>query len=268
MASIVNLEQFLIDVADAIRYREVSSAAIPAGEYDTRIKHLPSLTVLQYVKPAVSKGDNDTYGFTKGSDGYYAATNLGVNSSYSYATVYFTLATTQNVTFNCISYGENNYDFLVLSTLDAELTHNYSNTSTNVYKSFKGLASTSVQNVVYNNVPAGTHFITIKARKDPSSHTSGEMYKFKSSVIGSANITFDYRVFAFQHIDELNSFTEMRPNDLAVLYSQLDDCMLYQYKNGSWVELVDVVMTQAEFDRLDDLATLILTEKEVDPEDE
>lgn len=264
MADISNLSLFLEDIANAIRTKEQSELLIPASDYDTRILNLPGKTRLDFSTPSVTKPPTVVYGFEKGSDGYYAATNLGVGTSFSYAIVYFTLDTAQDVIFNYISYGENNYDFLVFSNLDTKLAENWSDYTTNVYKSCRGEASTSNTTLTYSNVPAGTHYITIKARKDGGGDTSGEMYKFKSSVISDENVSIPYTVLIFQTLDEMNSYEDPQLNDIAVVFDN-ENNYLYLYDAG-WIDITNRPVTQSEYDELCDIATLIATEKEVDVE--
>lgn len=264
MANITNLTAFLTDVADAIRQKEKSTGTILASEFDARILELPGKTQLDYVVPPVSKPPTVQYGFVKGTDGYYAATNLGINSSFSYAIIYFELLETSNITFDYISYGESTCDYLLFSNIDTKLTENYSDTSTNVYKSCSGEPSTSSKTLTYNNVPAGIHYITIKARKDSSVSTSGEMYKFKSSIIGTSNISIPYVVLAFQSLDELNNYDTPQLNNIGIVFDNENNYM-FLYDNG-WVDITNRPVTKSEYDELCDIATLIATEKEVDDE--
>ena len=264
MANISNLSLFLEDIANAIRTKEQSELPIPASDYDVRILNLPGKTRLDYSTPSVTKPTTVQYGFEKGSDGYYAATNLGVDASFSYAIVYFTLETAQDVVFDYINYGESNYDFLIFSNLDTKLIENWSNDSTNVYKSCRGESSTSSKTLTYNNVPAGTHYITIKARKDNGGTVEGEMYKFKSSVISDENISIPYTVLIFQTLDEMNNYEDPQLNDIAVVFDN-ENNYLYLY-DGGWVDITNRPVTQSEYDELCDIATLIATEKEVDGE--
>lgn len=153
----------------------------------------------------------DTYNFTKGSDGYYVSTNKAVVNSYAYATVYFGFTETTTVNLSCISYGESNYDYGIVSVVDAELEHSSTADSTNVLKSFKGLSSSSATDLSIS-VPSGNHFITIKYIKDGSQDSGDDTFKFRATttvtkttgnssatlkltsggaVISSANITFD-----------------------------------------------------------------------------
>lgn len=264
MANITNLTAFLTDVANAIRQKEKSTGTILASEFDTRILELPGKTQLDYVVPSVSKPPTVQYGFEKGTDGYYAATNLGVHSSFSYATVYFKLTEVSDVEFEYVNYGENNFDFLLFSNIDAKLSENTSDITTNVFKSCKGESSTSVKTLVYSDVPAGIHYITIKARKDGSGTETGEVYKFKSSIIGTNELSIPYVVLAFQSLDELNSYDTPQLNNIGIVFDNENNYM-FLYDNG-WIDITNRPVTKSEYDELCDIATLIATEKEVDAE--
>ena len=264
MANTSNLSLFLTDIANAIREKEKSSGVIPADTFDTRILSLPGKTQLDYVVNPVEKPHSVQYGFEKDSDGYYAATNLGVDNSFSYGIVYFKLAEASDVTFNYVSYGENNADFLLFSNVDTKLTENFSDITTNVFKSCRGEASTSVKTLTYTNVSAGIHYITIKAKKDSSISTTGEMYKFKSSVISSTEISIPYIVLAFQSLDELHSYENPQLNNIGIVFDNENNYM-FLYDNG-WNDITNRPVTKSEYDELCDIATLIATEKEVDVE--
>lgn len=121
----------------------------------------------------------DNYGFSLNSSGYYESQNAGVNSSYSLAKVTFSAKAGNTLTFDVISYGENNYDFGIFSNLNTTLSSSNSEDSSGVYKSFKGLSSASVQTVTYNITTSGTYYIYIKYRKDGSANSNNDSLQFK-----------------------------------------------------------------------------------------
>ena len=82
------------------------------------------------------------------------------------------------ITFDCICYGESNYDYGLFSQLDGTLTSN-NTADSNAYFTFYGKASSSVQQVVYSNVSKGTHSIYIKYRKDGSVDSNNDSLQFK-----------------------------------------------------------------------------------------
>jgi hypothetical protein len=117
-------------------------------------------------------------GFTLNNSGYYESTNAGVNNSYSICKVNFWSNGIDTMKLNCINSGESNYDFGILSKVDTTLQLNTSADTANVFKSFKGLSSTSVQTVDYGVIPEGNHFIYVKYRKDVSTHSGNDSLQF------------------------------------------------------------------------------------------
>lgn len=128
---------------------------------------------------SVEDVDGATYNFVLNEDGYYESTNNGVDKSYSICKVNITTDGISNVYFDCINSAENNYDFGILSNIDSTLTLGYTADSTNVFKSFKGASSTSVQTVNYGVLTEGTHYIYVKFIKDVSSSSGNDSLQFK-----------------------------------------------------------------------------------------
>ena len=117
-----------------------------------------------------------TYGFTLGSDGYYASTNKSDNT-FSLCKVVFNLAIAQNIVVSCYQSSESGYDYGLLSTLDQALNTDATVDSANVFANHKGLSGNAT--TTYSNVSAGEHFIYIKYRKDSSSSNGSDVFKFK-----------------------------------------------------------------------------------------
>ena len=126
------------------------------------------------------------YGFARTSDGYYTSTNGGINDSFSYAGFLInnvSSSTSKKLILRCISYGEANYDYGVISILEKELETSTSITndfnSGKILKSFKGQSSPDPVDVILN-VPAGalTAF-TFKYVKDTVSSSGGDYFKIK-----------------------------------------------------------------------------------------
>ena len=131
--------------------------------------NIPAYNVVQVSTTASQK-------FILNSNGYYESQCKGINSGWSLCKVEFNIA--GNYTLQCISYGENNYDFGILSTINNTLEASNKVDSANVKKSFKGLASASVQNVVYSGVKVGD-YIYVKYRKDGSVNNNNDTLQFK-----------------------------------------------------------------------------------------
>ncbi len=129
-----------------------------------------------------------TYGFSLSSDGYYTSTNTGISSSYSYGKITFNTAEATTITLSCISYGESNYDYGIISTLGADLTMSSSADSSNVLKSFKGLSSITPVEITLD-IPAGESYITFKYIKDGSADSYGDYFKIKVKGVEYATVS-------------------------------------------------------------------------------
>lgn len=156
----------------------------------------------------VANGDV-TYGFTLTSDGYRTSNNKGIDNSFAYGIFQFSFDEDTEVTFRCISYGENNYDYGILSIPNEYLSEDNAADSVHTYHSFKGESSETPQDIKIT-IPAGRNqFITFKYIKDGSASDNGDYFKIKalvvkpgtsqsstitlksgSTVISSADITF------------------------------------------------------------------------------
>lgn len=119
-----------------------------------------------------------TYGFELTDDGYYTSTNAGVDSSYSYGVFTFnnSAGKAQEITLRCISYGENSYDYGIISTVNSSLAMSNGADTTNILKTFKGASSASPVDVTLT-IPAGTSTVSFKYIKDGSQHSSGDYFK-------------------------------------------------------------------------------------------
>ena len=134
------------------------------------------------VKPVISWNvvSTGTYPFELNTNGYYESTNKGHDSSYSYATLNY--EGFDELVLECINSGESNYDYGIISQPDVQLSESTSDDgatgSTKVFKNFKGQSST---NPVQLTIPSdgGSHFITIKFRKDGSSAQGNDSLQFK-----------------------------------------------------------------------------------------
>ena len=80
---------------------------------------------------------------------------------------------------DCINSGQSSYDYGILSTIDNTLTSSYYADTTNVYKSFKGQSSYSVQTQTYTGLDTGDHFIYIKFIKNYGTNQGNDTLQFK-----------------------------------------------------------------------------------------
>ena len=130
---------------------------------------IPSYNIVQVSTTASQQ-------FKLNSNGYYESQCKNVNNGWSLCRVEFNIA--GNYTLQCISYGENGFDFGILSTINNTLEASNKVDSANVKKSFKGLASASVQSVSYSGVKAGD-YIYVKYIKDNSVDHYNDSLQFK-----------------------------------------------------------------------------------------
>lgn len=120
----------------------------------------------------------DMYDFTLTSDGYYTSQNAGVANSYAYGGFKFTFTKPTQVKFRCISYGEIDYDYGIMSNLDTSLSSDNTADSTGVYHSFKGESSATPQTFTMT-IPAGNHYVSFKYIKDRLNDSNGDYFKVK-----------------------------------------------------------------------------------------
>lgn len=126
-----------------------------------------------YTKPS-----SVTYGFELTDDGYYTSTNAGVNSTFSYGIFTFKnpSAAAQKITLRCISYGQSNYDYGIVSTINKSLAMSTTADSSNVLKSFKGASSATPVDLELT-IPTGTSTVSFKYRKSAATHADGDYFK-------------------------------------------------------------------------------------------
>ena len=123
--------------------------------------------------------EGSDYNFELNADGYYESKNKSISSSYAICKVKF-ISMTGNLIFDCINFAESSYDFGLLSKLDTplELSSNTDNSS-NIYHSFSGKQSASIQTVTYTGLDDNEHFIYIKYKKDSSVDNNNDSLQFK-----------------------------------------------------------------------------------------
>lgn len=117
--------------------------------------------------------------FAKTSDGYYTSQNAGITNSFAYGRLDFSFSSQTTVKLKCISYGESNFDYGIVSTLDSDLSWNRTADTSGVLHSFKGESSSSVQTLTLT-VPSGSHYITFKYIKDSSNDSNDDTFKIRA----------------------------------------------------------------------------------------
>lgn len=117
--------------------------------------------------------------FAKTSDGYYTSQNAGITNSFAYGRLDFSFTSQTTVKLKCISYGESNFDYGIVSTLDSDLSWSRTADTSGVLHSFKGESSSSVQTLTLT-VPSGSHYITFKYIKDSSNDSNDDTFKIRA----------------------------------------------------------------------------------------
>lgn len=128
---------------------------------------------------SVETASGASYGFKTNASGYYESENRNVGSSAAVCILTLTAVGSFDVTLDCISYGENNYDFGLISVKNGTLTTSYSEDTSGVLKSFKGLSSPDVQKVSLGTIKDETAKFYIKYKKDGSSNVGNDTLQFK-----------------------------------------------------------------------------------------
>lgn len=125
--------------------------------------------------------DGAAHGFELNDNDYYESQCKKIANGYAVCKVVFTGEVERDITLRCISYGESNYDYGIISQVDKTLalsnTDDGSTGSTNVLKNFKGLSSPNPVDLTIT-IPAGEHFIYCKYRKDGSGDTGNDSLQF------------------------------------------------------------------------------------------
>ena len=121
------------------------------------------------------------YGFVLRGDGYYESVNKGVQSSYAMCKVVTPPGKSGYYYMDCINYGENNYDYGIISRLNQVLSMDNSaaeGTSPAVLHSFYNSSSPSIQTISLGQLPDGGFFY-VKYRKDNITDEWNDSLRFK-----------------------------------------------------------------------------------------
>lgn len=184
------------------------------------------------------------YGFIENSSGYYASNNKGIHNSFAYCRVRFIVHNQTDLSISYINSGESNYDYGLFSNLDTDLIADVNNTSTNVYKSCYGQSSTDVKTLIYNQVPVGEHYITIKFRKDGSSSSGNDSLQFKLEGLGNA---YEITNMIYGNIEQMQADTTQPLNSYALIYDTTNTKMssLYKWDGTAWELSEDIKPTNS-----------------------
>ena len=118
-------------------------------------------------------------GFVKNDDGSYESACQNINGAY--AVCKLTFHTTSPVLYiDCVSDGETNCDYGIVSNLDCTLQTNVNQDSgSNVKRSFTGSPDRKEETLEFEIPDEEEHFIYLKYRKDGSVSRGADSLRFK-----------------------------------------------------------------------------------------
>lgn len=179
-----------------------------------------------------------TYGFILGDDGYYVNNNNGVDNSYCVMRVNMQCLEEKTITIHYRSYGESSFDFGIISNLDTELSLD-NNRDSNVLVDCYGQSSAEYKTVDLV-IPTGNHFIDFKYKKDGSSSSNDDTFKFKIDL--PETISMDAKCKMYVSNDDRLSDTTMTNGTFGIILDKTTIKETYLYYNDEWRKL-DTVYT-------------------------
>lgn len=122
----------------------------------------------------------ETYSFTLNDDGYYYNTNQKVDNSYCMSKITVTTVM-DKITISYQQTSENNYDYAIISKPNQTLvSSNTIDTSTTlVHTTTKGVTTSTDKTITYETGGLTNFYFYIKYRKDSSTSTGIDTFKFK-----------------------------------------------------------------------------------------
>lgn len=118
-------------------------------------------------------------GFVKNDDGSYESACQNINSAWAVCKLTFHTSS-QILYIDCVSDGENNYDYGIVSNLDCALQLNgNADTGASVKRNFYGNGDRKVETLEFEIPDEEEHFIYLKYRKDGSGHRGADSLRFK-----------------------------------------------------------------------------------------
>lgn len=175
-----NLLTFDIATSDIKGASTITMTAI-GSDGEQFVREFTVYAVEELSTYTVEDVDGSEYGFTLNESGYYESENKGKSASYALCKININNTAGCKVYIDCISSGETNYDYGILSTVDRTLTLNNIGDTENVFMSFKGNNSESVQTLDYG-VISGT--VYAKFIKDNTGDARNDSLQFR--------VRFDY----------------------------------------------------------------------------
>lgn len=146
-----------------------------------------------------------SYGFPlNGSTGYYTSNNKAKANSAAVARINLELDSPCVMTISYINYAEATYDYGIFGNIDTALGTTQAVDNNAFYKcSTNNDNSSSVKTLTYN-IPAGSHFIDIKFRKDTATDSNNDTLQWKITNFEATGSTANY-TYTLNNIAEKHS---------------------------------------------------------------
>ena len=123
-----------------------------------------------------------SYGFPlNSSTGYYTSNNNAKANSAAVARINFELDSSCVMTIQYINYAEATYDYGIFGNIDQALGTTQAADSNVFYSCNTNNDNTNTAKTLTYNIPAGTHFIDIKYRKDNATDSNNDTLQWKIS---------------------------------------------------------------------------------------
>ena len=142
------------------------------------------INVIGKIKYSVEKIEGVSYSFNLNDYNYYENPVMNGSQSYALCKLIFTITehSPKNLVLECISSDTNtNYNWGILSNIDTTLnaSGSYSETDTNIYKTFRNNTSRDVIKITYPEATIGEHFIYVKYNKAAYGYYINDTFRFK-----------------------------------------------------------------------------------------
>lgn len=144
------------------------------------------------------------YGFPLDSNtGYYTSNNHAQASSAAVCRVNFELDSEVAVTFSYINYAQATYDYGIFGNIDVALSTTNTADTNSFYRCNTSNDNTSSVRTLTYNIPAGSHFIDIKYRKNNQTDSNNDDLRWKISnmevIGGTAKYTYNLTNISEKH---------------------------------------------------------------------
>ena len=145
-------------------------------------------------KAEVGTTPSASYGFTLDGQ-YYKSQNAGVSYSAALCRINVTATTGCTLRLYVVNYAEATYDYGIVGKVDASLltTSAVSDTTNWTWAGSASTSNSSSEQTVNVTIPAGTHFVDVKFRKDDATNSNNDALWFRYELVnGSTTSGYSY----------------------------------------------------------------------------